>query len=207
MKDWDTLCGLYREWNSKINVVSRKDIDSIYEHHILHSLAIQEYLKRFHADDGFRAGDSILDLGTGGGFPGIPLACVYPECRFTLCDSIGKKIRVAADVAERMGLENVECVNARAETLDGPFDWVVTRAVASLDVLYPWLDGKYSRSILCLKGGDVEAELAQLYRKCHVGTGRVRVWSISDWLKEDYFSEKFVIEIGKDYLCPPVCRN
>ena len=147
--------------------------------------------------------DRVLDLGTGGGFPGIPLAFEYPEAAFTLCDSVGKKLKVARAVADGMGLKNVECVNSRVEDLTQSFDWVVTRAVASLDKLYPWVAGRFRRSILCLKGGDVLAEIAELGRKCGVAPGRVRVWSIEDWLKDEYFKEKFVIEIGKDYLCPP----
>ena len=195
------MIALYREWNERINVVSRKDIDALYEHHILHSLAIAEYVRRFYPD-GFD-GASILDLGTGGGFPGIPLAMEFPQAQFTLCDSIGKKIKVAQAVADGLGLKNVSCVNARAETLPGPFDWVVSRAVTSLDSFYPWVKGKFRRSILYLKGGDVNAEISELMRKCRVPGGNIRVWSIVEWLKDEYFAEKFVIEIGKDYLCPP----
>ena len=195
------MIALYREWNERINVVSRKDIDALYEHHILHSLAIAEYVRRFYPG-GFD-GASILDLGTGGGFPGIPLATEFPQAQFTLCDSIGKKIKVAQAVADGLGLKNVSCVNARAETLPGPFDWVVSRAVTSLDCFYPWVKGKFRRSILYLKGGDVNAEISELMRKCRVPGGNIRVWSIVEWLKDEYFAEKFVIEIGKDYLCPP----
>ena len=176
MTDYTKLEELYREWNAKINVISRKDIDNIREHHVMHSLAIAEYLRRFYGEDGWKAGESVLDVGTGGGFPGIPLAMEFPELKFTLCDSIGKKILVARSVAEALGLQNVECVNARAEAVPGEFDWVVSRAVTSLVNFYPWVKG----------------------------TGCVRKWSISEWLENDYFTEKFVIEIGKDYLCPPV---
>ena len=200
--DFDAAVALYREWNSRINVVSRKDIDNLYEHHVLHSLAIARYLE-LHYPESVLDGASVLDLGTGGGFPGIPLAAEYPDAHFTLCDSVGKKLTVARAVAEGMGLKNVECVNARVESLPGPYDWVVTRAVATLDKLYPWVNGRFNRSIICLKGGDVLAEIADLGRKCGVAPGRVRVWSIEDWLKDDYFKEKFVIEIGKSYLCPP----
>ena len=113
------LDALYRDWNSKINVISRKDIDSLYLHHVLHSLAIAKAVV-------FKAGDTVLDVGTGGGFPGIPLAILFPEAKFTLCDSIGKKIKVASAVAEALNLENVECVNARVETLPGQYDYIVS---------------------------------------------------------------------------------
>ena len=192
--DFARMCELYREWNGKINVVSRKDIDYLFEHHILHSLAIQEYMsRRGLREDGFE----VLDLGTGGGFPGIPLATVMPEAHFTLCDSIAKKIRVAQAVADDLKLDNVTCVNARAETLPGPYDWVVSRAVTSLDAFYPWVKGKFSRGILYLKGGDVTTEIAQMCAKCKVDPAKVSVWPINDWLKDDYFAEKFVIEIRK----------
>lgn len=183
---------LWREWNDKINVVSRKDIDNLYEHHILHSLAIAEYLSRTGRS---AEGMSILDVGCGGGFPGIPLAMAMPEARFTLCDSIGKKIRVAQAVADGLGLSNVVCVNARAESLPGRFDWVVSRAVTSLDNFYPWVKGKYSNSILYLKGGDVNAEISELVRKCRVNPANVSVWAISEWLDDAYYDGKYVVEI------------
>ena len=198
---YEPMIALYREWNGRINVVSRKDIDALYEHHILHSLAIEEYVRRYYPD-GFD-GASVLDLGTGGGFPGIPLATEFPTAQFTLCDSIGKKVKVAQAVADGLGLQNVRCVNARAETLAETFDWVVSRAVTSLDNFYPWVKGKFRRSILYLKGGDINAEISELVRKCRVEPGRIRTWRIDEWLKDEYFAEKFVIEIGKDYLCPP----
>ena len=200
--DFSRLIGLYGEWNDRINVISRKDIDNIYEHHILHSLAISEYLSRFYPP-GVWEGAKVLDLGTGGGFPGIPLAMAHPEAGFVLCDSIRKKVTVAQSIAQEMGLANVRCVNARAESLDEKFGWVVSRAVTSLENFYPWVRGKFERSILYLKGGDVDAEISALVKKCRVAPGNIRVWSISDWLEDDYFAEKFVIEIGKDYLCPP----
>ena len=200
--DFSSLIGLYGEWNDRINVISRKDIDNIYEHHILHSLAISEYLSRFYPP-GVWDGAKVLDLGTGGGFPGIPLAMAHPEAGFVLCDSIRKKVTVTQSIAREMGLSNVRCVNARAESLDEKFGWVVSRAVTSLENFYPWVRGKFERSILYLKGGDVDAEISALMKKCRVAPGNIRVWSISDWLEDDYFAEKFVIEIGKDYLCPP----
>ena len=167
---------LYRDWNSKINVISRKDIDSLYSHHVLHSLAIAAYLKlqmpqaweRFlgveatgtSPEEGSRL--RVLDLGTGGGFPGIPLAVLFPEVDFTLCDSIGKKTLVARGVAESLGLKNVKVVNARAESLEERFDFVVSRAVTSLENFIPWVRGKYSEGILYLKGGDLAEEIAIL---------------------------------------------
>ena len=153
-KDFTAAIELYKEWNARINVVSRKDIDNLYQHHVLHSLAIARYLE-LHYPAGVLDGASVLDLGTGGGFPGIPLAMEYPQARFTLCDSVGKKLTVAGAVAQGLGLTNVELVNARAESLTGTFDWVVTRAVATLDKLYPWVNGRFRNSIICLKGGDV----------------------------------------------------
>jgi 16S rRNA (guanine527-N7)-methyltransferase len=200
-EQYEPMVALYREWNERINVVSRKDIDALYEHHILHSLAIAEYVNRFYPG-GFD-GAEILDLGTGGGFPGIPLATEFPAAHFTLCDSIGKKIKVAQAVADGLGLRNVTCVNTRAESLAGPFDWVVSRAVTSLDNFYPWVKGKFRRSILYLKGGDINTEISDLTRKCRVEPAKIRTWRVDEWLKDEYFAEKFVIEIGKDYLCPP----
>ena len=193
-EDFSRACELYADWNSKINVVSRKDIDCLYEHHILHSLAILEYLKAKGAE---WENLSILDVGTGGGFPGVPLAMMMPSCRFTLCDSIGKKIKVAGSVAEGLGLKNVTCVNARAETLEGVYDYVVSRAVTSLENFYPWVRGKYSKSILYLKGGDVLEEISALQVKYKIPSDKFTVWPVSNWLEDEYFREKFVIEIRK----------
>ena len=193
-ENFEAACQLYREWNSKINVVSRKDIDNIFEHHFLHSLSIVEYLKlKGESLEGLR----ILDVGTGGGFPGIPLAMVMPQSTFVLCDSIGKKIKVASEVAKGLGLTNVECVNSRAEDIGGEFDWVVSRAVTSLDNFYPWVKGKYSKGIMCLKGGDVSEEISVMCSKFGIEPTMVSVWKISNWLKDDYFAEKFVIEVRK----------
>ena len=204
-KQFEAAVALWREWNEKINVISRKDADNIYEHHVLHSLAIAEYAERKFG--GFRPGAKILDLGTGGGFPGIPLAMVYPEVQFVLCDSIGKKVRVAQAVADGLGLKNVTCVNARAESLPEQFDWVVSRAVTSLDNFYPWVKGKYREGILYLKGGDVNEEISELLRKFRLKPSIIGTWPIREWLDDEYFAEKFVIEIGKDYLCPPKMNN
>ncbi len=192
--DFQRLCELYREWNSKINVVSRKDIDFLFEHHILHSLAIREYLcRKGESLEGLK----ILDVGTGGGFPGIPLAMTMPQSHFVLCDSIGKKVRVAQAVAQEIGLQNVECVNARAESLEGSYDWVVSRAVTSLENFYPFVKGKYRKGILYLKGGDVLSEISALCARHGLGADKFRLWNINEWLEDEYFAEKFVIEIRK----------
>lgn len=192
---FDAASSLWRDWNDKINVISRRDIDNLYEHHILHSLCIAEYMERFHPG-GFD-GASVLDVGCGGGFPGIPLAMVNPKASFTLCDSIGKKIKVAESVAGALGLENVKCVNARAEGVEGRFDWIVSRAVTSLDKFYPWVRGRYRRGILYLKGGDVNPEISELICRCGVSPDAITLWPVSEWLEDEYFKEKFVIEIGK----------
>lgn len=191
---------LYRDWNSKINVISRKDIDSLYNHHILHSLAIARYLKAQREEEWVslaspQSGLQVLDLGTGGGFPGIPLAIMFPGTRFVLCDSIKKKTIVAQDVALQLGLNNVTVTNARAETLPGKFDYVVSRAVASLTDFYPWVKGKYSKSILYLKGGDINEEIAELMSRFKMKKGSISTWPVDSWLKDNYFEGKFVINI------------
>jgi len=193
--DFEKAVGLWTGWNEKINVISRKDVENIYDHHILHSLAIQEYLERTGA--GSLEGSRVLDLGTGGGFPGIPLAMVSPTAQFTLCDSIGKKILVAKEVSEGLGLKNIQCVNARAESLPEVFDWVVSRAVTSLENFYPWVKGKFSKGILYLKGGDVNGEISALCGKHGVNPEKITVWPISEWLSDEYYREKFVIHIRK----------
>ncbi len=191
------LEGLYREWNAKINVISRKDIDNVYEHHVLHSMAIAKYLETVPGlEEKFAAGD-ILDLGTGGGFPGIPLAILYPGARFTLCDSVNKKTIVAQAVAQALELENVQVVNARAESLGRSFDFVVSRAVASLTDFYPWVKGRFNDSILYLKGGDVNEEISQLMARHKIRPGKVHTWPVSSWLKDEYYEGKLVIHIEK----------
>lgn len=210
----------YRDWNAKINVISRKDIDSLYDHHVLHSLAIAEYLRTQRPEvysmftaplqegsvapassstnaNASRAGLRVLDLGTGGGFPGIPLAVMFPNVRFTLCDSVGKKTIVAREIANMLGLDNVEIVNARAESLPGRFDFVVSRAVASLTDFYPWVKGKYSQSILYLKGGDINEEICDLMSRERLRKGSVSTWPVTTWLSDPHFAGKFVIDISR----------
>lgn len=194
---------LYRDWNSKINVVSRKDIDELYRHHVLHSLGIAAYLKtkmpdvydRLRGEGVYSAALplKILDLGTGGGFPGIPLAVMFPKAEFTLCDSIGKKIIVASEVSKGLELENVKTVNARAESLPETFDYVVSRAVTSLDNFMPWVKGKYTEGILYLKGGDLTEEIA----KAKLRKGSVHTWPISEWTDDPFFETKQVIFIER----------
>jgi 16S rRNA (guanine527-N7)-methyltransferase len=194
---------LYRDWNSKINVVSRKDIDQLYRHHVLHSLGIAAYLKaqmpaiydRLRGEGVYSAALplKILDLGTGGGFPGIPLAVMFPKAEFTLCDSIGKKIIVATEVSKGLELENVKTVNARAESLPETFDYVVSRAVTSLDNFMPWVKGKYTEGILYLKGGDLTEEIA----KAKLRKGSVHTWPISEWTDDPFFETKQVIFIER----------
>ncbi len=193
---------LYLDWNSRINVISRKDIDGFYEHHVLHSLAIASYwLREGIIPEGTRL--SVLDVGTGGGFPGIPLAVLFPRMQFTLCDSVGKKTIVASAVAESLGLDNVTVVNARAESLPATYDLVVSRAVTTLEGFYPWVRDRFKYSIFYLKGGDINEEIALLMGRNRLKKGSVRTWRVDNWLEGEYFQEKFVIQIEKDYLCSP----
>ena len=189
---------LYTDWNSKINVISRKDIGELYSHHILHSLAIAEYLKiampSVYNELRSPSGNiSLLDIGTGGGFPGIPLAILLPGGKFTLCDSIGKKITVASSVAGSVGLDNVRTVNARAEALPDKFDFIVSRAVTSIENFLPWTKGKFSKGILYLKGGDIAAELSAAMRKFNIKPDSIHTWKVDSWLKDGYFDGKMVI--------------
>lgn len=202
MEKFKALEPLYKDWNSKINVISRKDIDMLYLHHVLHSLSIAEYFrtrlpgKYEEMSSETPAGETaILDLGTGGGFPGIPLAIMFPSAHFTLCDSVGKKITVASGIAGSLGLSNVSTVNARAESLDGRYDYIVSRAVTSLDRFIPWVKGKYSKGIIYLKGGDVVEEIAAAMRKFRLRPGSVHIWHIDSWLGDPYFEGKLVIFI------------
>ena len=203
MEKFEKMDALYRDWNSKINVVSRKDIDELYRHHVQHSLGIAAYLKaempdvyeRLRGDGPYSIAEpmKIMDLGTGGGFPGIPLAVMFPHAQFTLCDSIGKKITVATEVAKGLGLDNVKTVNARAESLPETFDFIVSRAVTALDNFMPWVKGKYSEGILYLKGGDLTEEIA----KARLRKGSVHIWPISTWTSDPFFETKQVIFIEK----------
>ena len=189
---------LYKEWNEKINVISRKDIDSLYLHHVLHSLSIAGYIKRRLPDtwDIFSSrGTKVLDLGTGGGFPGIPLAILFPETEFILCDSIGKKIKVASAIADALSLDNVKTVNTRAESLPYKFEYIVSRAVTSLVNFYPWVKGKFSKDIFYLKGGNVKEEITELSKKHKMPYSDIGVWEIRTWLDDEYFNEKFFIKI------------
>lgn len=205
MEQFEKMDALYRDWNSKINVVSRKDIDELYRHHVLHSLGIAAYLKlqmpdiydRLRGEGVYSAAlpMKILDLGTGGGFPGIPLAVMFPHAEFTLCDSIGKKITVATEVSKGLGLTNVKTVNARAESLPETFDFVVSRAVTALDNFMPWVKGKYAKGILYLKGGDLAEEISTAMAKHKMRKGSVHTWPISSWTDDQFFEEKMVIYI------------
>ena len=188
------LDGLYREWNARINVISRKDMDGLYDHHVLHCLAIARYLQLQQRL--LPEGAEVLDLGTGGGFPGIPLAILFPGAQFTLCDSVGKKIIVADAVAKSLGLSNVTTVNARVESLGKTFDYVVSRAVATLEDLYPWVKGRYRESILLLKGGDgLAEELARAQARHRLSKNAVATWPVSAWLPGEWFEGKFVVEV------------
>jgi 16S rRNA (guanine527-N7)-methyltransferase len=178
---------LYADWNSKINVISRKDMDEFYIHHVLHSLGISKVMT-------FQPGTKILDIGTGGGFPGIPLAILFPDTHFHLVDSIGKKITVVKDVVKQLGLTNVEAQQARAEELVRKYDFVISRAVTRMNNFYPWVKNKirkedineYPNGILYLKGGEVDEEMEEL-GKSYV------VYHLEDYFKEEFFETKKVV--------------
>jgi len=183
---------LYGEWNQKINVVSRKDIDELYLRHVLHSLGVAKVQQ-------FIAGTSVLDVGTGGGFPGIPLALLFPEVQFTLVDSIGKKIKVVDEVVAGLALDNVSTVNARVESIPGQYDFVVSRAVAAMPTFVHWTKGKIKKKsvherrngILYLKGGDLKEELKP-YRTAEI-------FDLSDYFEEDFFGTKKVVYLPMKY--------
>ena len=177
---------LYKDWNQKINVVSRKDIDELYLRHVLHSLGIAKVQQ-------FKAGSRILDVGTGGGFPGIPLAIFFPEAKFTLVDSIGKKIKVVEEVINGLQLKNITAINSRVEEIDGHFDFIVSRAVAVMPTFTHWVKGKIKKEslhdrrngILYLKGGDLSEELKD-YKT-------VEIFNLPDYFEEDFFGTKKVV--------------
>jgi len=183
------LEGLYQTWNAQINVISRKDTEHFYERHVLHSLAIAKIVK-------FLPGASILDIGTGGGFPGIPLAILYPEVQFHLVDSIGKKIKVVQEVASALGLKNVQASHARAESIKERYDFIVSRAVTQMPIFLTWVKGKsakknvhdFKNGILYLKGGDLSEELSGLRYP-------VKEFPISDFFKEAFFETKKVVYV------------
>lgn len=192
LQQYTALKGLYEEWNQKINVISRKDMDHFYEHHVLHSLAIATQFD-------FPNGYNIMDLGAGGGFPGIPLAIFFPEVHFCLVDSINKKLKVAASIADSIELKNVTVWHTRAEDISNKkFDVVVSRAVAPLKDLWHWSkpllhkkpvdQPKKITGLICLKGGDLSGEIAE-------SGHRPKVWEISKIFEEDFFKEKYILQI------------
>ena len=180
---------LYKDWNEKINVISRKDIDEFYERHVLHSLGIAKIME-------FADGTKVLDIGTGGGFPGIPLAILFPNVEFTLVDSIGKKITVVKGVSESLGLKNVKAYHERAEKIKDKFHFVVSRAVTQMPVFLRWLKGKFEKEqfnskhngVLYLKGGDLGEELAGI--KCEI-------YNLKDQFEEEFFDTKKVVYLSK----------
>ena len=186
-EQFQSLDALYREWNNKINVISRKDIDNLYEHHVVHSLAIARIVR-------FRPATTVLDFGTGGGFPGIPLAIFFPECRFRLIDGTGKKVNVAAEIAKAIDLENVETAHERGEDEKGKFDFIVSRAVMPLPDLARIVRKNISKNqhnsiangIIALKGGDLTAELRPFHKIAEVTP-------VSQFFDEEWFKTKQVV--------------
>ena len=187
ISQFEKLPALYAEWNEKINVISRKDIDNSVVHHILHSLAIAQFIK-------FKPGTEILDIGTGGGFPGIPLAIIFPDCNFTLADSIGKKIKVANEVAQAIGLQNIKAIHTRAEDLNQQFDFIVSRATAPLNDLVYWSKGKVKKQnnhelkngLIALKGGDINEEI-----KIH--SKKITLKLLTNFFEEPFFETKKLV--------------
>lgn len=185
-EQFSELGPLYAEWNERINVISRKDIEALYLRHVLHSLGIAKV-------QDFLPGSRVLDIGTGGGFPGIPLAIMFPETKFVLVDSIGKKIKVVGEIARELRLENVEAVHGRAEKQKGQFDFIVSRAVTNMSDFVKWTRNKFSKEnrhplpngILYLKGGDLSEELKPFQK--------TRIYSLSDYFEEDFFETKKVV--------------
>ena len=187
-EQFDKLEELYKDWNSKINVVSRKDIESLYLRHVLHSLGIARVML-------FLPGEKVLDVGTGGGFPGIPLAILFPETSFHLVDSIGKKIKVVNEVATGAGIKNIKASHSRAEQINERFHFVVSRAVTRLGDFYPWVKGKFEKKsnnvlpngVLYLKGGELQEEIDEAHLK------DVRLYPLTNYFSEDFFETKFVV--------------
>ena len=187
LEQLSSLDALYHEWNDRINVISRRDIDNLYEHHVLHSMAIGKMLH-------FKPGTQLLDFGTGGGFPGVPMAILFPECQFTLIDGTGKKIRVAQEVCQAIGLENCTPVHRRGEEEKGHYDFVLRRAVMPLADLVKIVRKNISREqhnalpngIFCLKGGDIQEEIKPFKRI-------IEVSPLSQWFVEPWFKEKYCI--------------
>ena len=192
LQKFEKLEELYKDWNLKINVVSRKDIDELYIRHVLHSLGIAKV-------QAFLPGSRVLDVGTGGGFPGIPLAILHPETKFDLVDSIGKKIKVVDEVSEGLGLENVTTHNQRVEDLQGQYDFIVSRAVAVMPTFVRWVKGKiakeskhdFKNGILYLKGGDLSEELKD-YRTA-------QIFELSDYFDEGFYDTKKVVYLPMKY--------
>jgi 16S rRNA (guanine527-N7)-methyltransferase len=184
------LQDFYSEWNEKINVISRKDIEQLYERHVVHSLAIYKFLP-------FQPGSKILDIGTGGGFPGIPLAIMMPDVQFHLTDSIGKKIKVVQEVADALGLKNVKAEHIRSEQVKSKYDFVVSRAVAELKMLLAWSNGKVLKDnvnalpngLICLKGGDLKDELKEVKRE-------KEIYGLSDYFSEEFFETKKLVYVS-----------
>ena len=189
ISQFENLVTNFTSWNEKINLVSRKDMDGFLERHVLHSLAIYKAMK-------FAPGSRILDVGTGGGLPGLPLAILMPEVDFVLCDSTGKKIKVVSELVNALGLKNVTPIHSRAGYITGKFDFIVSRAVSRLDKFIPWVDGKIDKrainpwpnGILCLKGGDLREELEEVSHP-------TEAIQISQWFSEEYFETKAVVYV------------
>jgi len=187
LEQFKILQPLYNDWNAQINVISRKDIDELYIKHVLHSLGIAKVIQ-------FKDNTKVLDIGTGGGFPGIPLAILFPNAEFTLVDSIGKKIKVVNEIVDRLSLKNVKTYHQRAEEVEGQFDFVVTRAVARIIKVLPWIKGKLKpdgfnelkNGILFLKGGDLAEEIEESDKK-------VKIFPLLSYFKEDFFETKAVV--------------
>ncbi len=192
LRQFELIAEVYKDWNQKINVVSRKDIDEIYIRHVLHSLGIAKV-------QSFLPGSKVLDVGTGGGFPGIPLAILFPESQFTLVDSIGKKIKVVEEVKDALNLDNVTAINDRVENISGEYDFIVSRAVAVMPSFVRWVKGKVAKvstherknGILYLKGGDLSDEL-EPYKT-------VELYPLSDFFSEDFFDTKKVVYLPMKY--------